>query len=90
MRTPEETVTLYVRQVKRRTAWLAVSAAVGLLVALAVHLSGSPLPASHAGLIAGGVLFFPAFIRWTRREDFISTREAIAAGRESRKKSEAK
>ncbi|MCK9461357.1 MAG: hypothetical protein M0R80_17140 [Proteobacteria bacterium] len=76
---PEETITAYLEQRRRRFVWLAVSLGVGLVAAGAWWISGLRLEPWKPGLIAFSVTFWPWFFAHTSRKDYVSTRAAWRA-----------
>ena len=72
----EAKVEAYIRQVRFRTAWFVLAILVGVAVAAVVHLTGSKFPATDAGILVAGFIFFPVFLWQTSRKSHVSTLEA--------------
>ena len=72
----EAKVEAYIRQVRFRTAWFVLAILVGAVAGGIVHLTGSKFPATDAGILVAGFVFFPIFLWQTSRKNHVSTLEA--------------
>ena len=74
-----ETLIAYRKQAHHRLKWFLIASTIGAIVALTFEALKIGYPSWKAGLLVGGFIFFPWFIRNAFSDDLVSTKEAVKA-----------
>lgn len=77
-----ETIKAYHRQTIRKIIWLTTAVVTGGITGLLADVLEIGYPGWRVGLLVGGIVFFPWFIRESFKKDQVSTIHAIKAARE--------